>query len=264
VKKINFWRSGNAGFTLIEILIYAVIFGVSATFLVGILTTVTRSQLKQVSINDVNQQLNFVASTIQRLVRDSSLIENDAGVASSTLVLRTSSSSLDKTFIYSSGTAIYMEQGAAIRGGASPIVLTNDKVNVSNFSVTKYENAGGLAVVQVDLSLDYNTSNPQAQVTRSWRSAIARVTAATFDSSVLPNSNGSLDIGNNTKNWNNLYISGKIGVGTDVGTAKIKSNGDIGFTNSSQGLIFVAPNSSCFRVTLNANYQLATTSVGCP
>ncbi|MFA6365530.1 MAG: type II secretion system protein, partial [Candidatus Paceibacterota bacterium] len=50
----------ESGFTLIEILIYAVIFSVSAVFLVNILTSITQTQVRQTSINEVNQQVSFV------------------------------------------------------------------------------------------------------------------------------------------------------------------------------------------------------------
>lgn len=263
--KIKFWQSKSFGFTLIEILIYAAIVGVSAVFVVGILTSITRSQLRQASVNEVNQQLSFVASTIQKLVRDSSLVENDAGTASTTLVLRMSSSSLDKTFIYASGTAIYLEQGSSTIGGVTPVPLTNDKVNVSNYSVTKYENPGGLAVVQVDLTLDYNTATPQAQVTQSWRSAISRVTAATFDSDILPNSNNTRDIGNAINGWRDAYFARRIGIGAaPVSGFNLKTTGDIGFSTSSAGVVFMAPDGNCFRLTVNSSYKLATSSVSCP
>jgi len=254
------------GFTLIEILVYALVFGVSAIFLVAILTSVTRTQLRQSSMNEVNEQLSFVSNTLQRLVRESSLIELEAGVTTSTLVLRMTSSSLDKTFVYASSSVLYLEQGSSTIGSVTPVLLTNDKVKVSNFSVTKYENPGGLATVQFDITMEANVTNPQGAVSRVWRSAVARVTAATFDSNLLPNASNIYDIGNSTYRWKSGYFSSGIGVGVSAPLAVgIKSAGDIVITSSTAGLVLTKPDGTCVRITVNSSGNIATSSpFACP
>jgi len=254
--------SGQAGFTLIEVLIYAAVFAVSAVFLVQILTTVTRTQLKQASANEVNAQVSFVAETIQRLVRESALVENDAGSATTTLRLRTTASSTDPTLVYvdASSTAIYLQQGS---GSAVP--LTDDKVTVGNFSITKFENSGALSVVQVDLTLNYNTSAEQSKATQTWRGAIARVSAASFDSSILPSSDGSLNLGGSSARWNDGYFSGSLGLGTTpVSAAKIKSTGDVGFTTSTAGIVLMSSNGTCYRLGISNAGVYTTSTVTCP
>jgi type II secretory pathway pseudopilin PulG len=263
------------GFTLIEVLIYTAIFSVTAIFLLSILTTVTRTQLKQATQNEVNQQLSFVASTIQRLVRSSSAIVNVAGIPSSTLVLRMPTSAADITKIYAdaSGTAIYIEEVPSGSQTGTPLALTTDKVIVDSFSVTKTENPGGLAVVQVDLSLSFNSTKPQAQVTRSWQSAIARISAATFDSSLLPNADAVSDIGSAVMRWKSLFLSndaafsGSLGLGVSAPTAptKLKSTGNIGFSTSTVGLVLVRPDGSgCFRLGISNTGGITTSSIACP
>jgi len=193
------------GFTLVEMLVYTAIFAVTSVFLLSILSTVTRVQLKQTASNEVNQQLSFVASTIQRLVRGASIIQNDAGVATNTLVLRMSSTSRDVTRIYTDSNAVYLMEISATGIPGVPIALTSDRVTVAGFSVTKLEDTtGGSAIVQVELTLNYNSQNPQAQIARSWRSAIARISAASFDSSLLPNEDNTSDLGSMTKRWKSL------------------------------------------------------------
>ncbi len=256
------------GFTLIELLIYAAVFSVSAVFLVNILTAVTETQVRQTSINEVNRQISFVSDTIQRLARQSSLIDNTPGQATSTLMLRMASSSVDPTLIYAdaSSTGIYLKQGTS-----TAVSLTNDKVTVGDFSVTKFENSGGFSVVQVNLTLTYNTSDPRAEISKSWQSAITRVSAATFDSSILPNADGTYDLGGTTAKWNNGYfannlqVSGSIGLGTTPPlSAKIKSTGDISFSSSSSGLILVAPNGTCYRLGISNAAAFTTSTVTCP
>jgi len=264
----------RGGFTLVELLVYMVIFGVSAVFLVSILTSVTRTQVRQASGNEVNQQLSFVASTIQRLVQSAAVVANDAGVASTTLTLRMASSTLDPTKIYvdASSTGIYLQEGTS-----TPIRLTDDKVTVGNFSVTKQEPAGGLAVVHVDLTLEHQTSSEQAKASRAWRGAIARVAAATFDSGIFPNSGGVLDLGSASLPWRDAFFSNSVTIGTSgelgvggspsaLSTTKIYvTGGDVGFATSTYGVLLMAPNgTSCYRLTVTNSGALATSSQTCP
>lgn len=255
-------RKSRGGFTLIEVLIYTVIFAISAVFLVGILAAITRVQSRQSSINEVNAQIGFVDKTIQRLVREASLIDMTAGESTTTLTLRMASSTLDPTKIYvdASNTAVYIQEGT---GTAQ--ALTGSNVKVNNFLVTKYENPGGPTIVQVDLTLEYITTSPQQEAVRTLRTAVSKISAATFDSSVLPNANNTYDIGNSANNWKDAYFSGNIGIGSaPVSAVKLKANGDIGFASSSAGIIFVAPGGSCFHLKLNNSGNIATSTAACP
>ncbi len=263
----------RSGFTLIELIIYMAIFGVSAVFLVSILTSVTRTQVRQASGNEVNQQLSFVSNTIQRLVRSASQVSNEAGVASTTLVLRMASSTVDPTYIYvdASSTAIYLQEATS-----TPIRLTDDKVTVANFSVTKQEPAGGLAVVHVDLTLEYNTTSDQSKASRAWSGAIARISAATFDSGIFPNSSAALDLGSASLQWRDAFFSNSVTIGTNgelgVGgspstnpTTKIYiTNGDVGFSSSTYGVLLMSPGGTCFRLTVTNSGALATSTQTCP
>lgn len=256
----------QSGFTLVEILVYVAIFAISATFLVAILGVVLKIQNRQSSVNEVNQQISFVNATVQRLVQTSSLVENATGTVSNSLTLRMASPALDPTKIYLSNDVVFLQQG-----NSSPVSLTNANVSVDVFSVTKHENPGGPAVVQIDLSLSYNSSNPQAQVTRTARTAVTRISAATFDSSVVPNSNGAWDVGTQSNKWKDGYFSGnvtvdgKAGIGTSPsGSAIIKSSGDIGFSASGIGLILKAPGGTCYRLGINNGGSFATSVATCP
>ncbi len=201
--------SREYGFTLVELILYVAIFGVAAVFLVGALLAITRIQLKQSSVNEVNAQLIFAANTVQRLVREASLIENETGKASSTLVLRMSPSTADRVKIYvnPADSELYLETVAEGQVSGVPVPITNDRVRVGNFSVTKYQNEGGFAVVQIDLALDSGTANPQAAVSRTWRGAVSRVSAATFDSDLLPGPGVTgRTIGTSASPWDRVFV----------------------------------------------------------
>lgn len=265
-------KNNVSGFTLIELLIYAAIFSISAVFLVNILTSVTQTQIRQTSTNEVTQQISFVSNNIQRMVREASLIENDAGVASSTIRLRTNASSTDPTLIYldQTASAIMLKQGSN-----QPIQLTNDKVTVGTFSATKFENPGGNAIVQIDLALSTNTAIDRAKVTKFWQGAITRISAATFDSDLLPNSSNVLNLGGSGSTWKDGYfaggvnIIGKLGVGTqpsDISglSTGIKVNGDISFMSTGTGVILKSPGGTCYRLSVANDGSLSTASATCP
>ena len=271
---MEYMRSERSGFTLVELLLYAIIFSVSAIFLVNILTSITQTEVRQNSANNVSQQVSFVADTIQRLVRQASLVENPAGVASTSLSLRMTATSSDRVVIYTdaSSTGVFLTQTDS-NGVASTIALTDSNVTVGNFTVTKSETAGGPAVVGVNLTLNYNTTVDRAKVSRSWYGAISRISAATFDSNLVPNSSNAYDLGGSGANWKdgyfagNVNVAGKIGLGgaSIVGTlSALKSAGDVGFSTSSAGVVLVSPGGTCYRISVGNTGTLSTASVTCP
>ncbi len=261
------------GFSLVELLIYIALFAVISLFLVGILTTFTRIQVRQSAANEINNQISFVSSVVKEMVQNSSLVYLQDGVTTSTLDLRMASSSVDPTLIYASGTAIYLQQG-----NAAPVALTNSNVTVNNFSVTPYKNPGGSTVVQTNLSLTYNNPNPASQFSQSLQLAVARISAATFDSALYPASSTSLDVGSAASPWGNGWFNGSLHVfnadtasnqgeiyaGTGVsGSVALKANGNVGFYSASQGLILNS-GSNCYLLGVNASGTLSTTLVSCP
>ena len=252
---------GNRGFSLIELLIYISIFVAISVFLVSILVIFTQIHVKQSSRNEVNNQISFVNTTIQRLVRESSLVDMTSNAATSTLNLRMASSTLDPTLVYLSDNTIYLKEGSY-----DPLPLTDSRVTVDDFLATKYENPGGHAIVQVYLTISYSTQGIQAKFKRTIRTAISRVTAATFDSSILPNTGGTYDIGNASQSWKDAYFSGNVGIGVSPSAAwSIKATGNIGFTTSTKGIVLMAPNgTSCFRLSVTNTGVIATSSVSCP
>lgn len=250
----------SKGFSLIELLIYVSIFAISSVFLVAILTSVTQVQVRQKSMNEVNHQISFVSETAERLIQESSLVDIDAGVTTSTLVLRMTTSSLDSTKIFASGTIVFLQEGTS-----TAIGLTDSRIKVDKFSVVKLENPGSRAIVNLNLAMSYNTSNIRAKFSRAIQFTVARISAASFDSSLLPNANSSYDLGNTSYNWRDAYFNGNIGVGTaPSSSARIIARGDIGVSTSSKGLILTSANGTCYRITITNGGSFSTSSVTCP
>lgn len=205
------------GFTLVELLIYIVIFASAAFLLTGTLTTVVRVQSREALSTDLSNQLTFILDTTTRLVRESSVIEkvyegtNEAAPCATycSVKLRMPISANDPTIIRSDANGIYLKQGAGTES-----ILTNDKVEVANLILKQDTVQNAKSILNIDVALRTKTTNPVLQVTRSLKSAIGRVSAATFDSGLFPNTNLCCDIGASGLLWNNAYIGNRIGLGT--------------------------------------------------
>jgi len=195
----------NKGVSLVEVLIYTGLIAVTSTLVGGILVSVLKIQGQQGATTEVNQQLNFVMQNIQRFTRDSSLIELDSGVATSTLILRMEDSVDDPTLIYRSGDFIYLKQGSE-----NPQALTNDRVKADGLEFYKTSSYPGHDSLQVNLTISYNTEVTAESFSKNLTSAIARVNAATFDSDLVPGTSNSYDIGLSGTEWRHLNLSGDL------------------------------------------------------
>lgn len=203
------------GFTVIELLIFSAIFAVVAITFVAILVSITRVQLRQVSVAEVSQQSQFVLQTLERYIEQSSLIEMATDAPTSTLTLRMPSSAKDPTYIYLSSNAVYLKE----TDSGTPEALTSSRVRVSTLTFTKRANASGHDSVAISLVVEYNTESIQQRFTQALSTAIARVSAATFDSDIRASSTNTYKIGAATQEWQSInstiYFSGS-NVGINV------------------------------------------------
>lgn len=220
-----------------EIMIYVAIIAIVATAFTDILISVTRIQNREDSSREVNQQLNFVFDVIQRLVRGSSYVDISAGTPVNSLKLRTEDPVKDPTIISTNNGLIYLQEGAS-----PAIALTSNSVIVDHLSFVKISTFPGHDSVQIDLTLKYNTQNPQQQFSKSLTAAVARASAAAFDADLVPGTDNAYKIGLSSARWQDLNIAGEAKIGGISGdgngkTVCIRSDGNLG-TCSNQ------PNSS--------------------
>ncbi|MEK7193867.1 MAG: type II secretion system protein, partial [Patescibacteria group bacterium] len=203
------------GFTLLELIVYVGILAVSAALLTGILSTTLKVQNRESASNEVTSQLNFVMQNINRLVRESSNIEIATSTATSTLKLRMKDSAKDPTCLSLVNGVIKLAEGPGSNPNNCTDVtsnLTNNRVIADNLEFTKFSQYPGHDTVSVDIQLMYNSQNPQQRLTRELRSAIARVSAATFDSNLLPGSTN-YTIGQQGSPWLDAFISNLLYLG---------------------------------------------------
>ncbi|MEK7555645.1 MAG: prepilin-type N-terminal cleavage/methylation domain-containing protein [Patescibacteria group bacterium] len=199
-------KKSQKGFSLVELLIYIAITGVAVGVMTGVLTNILKVQVRESASTEISNQLNFITQTIQRLVRESSLIDMGTGT-SSVLKLRMAVLEKDPTYISLENNAVKIKEGTS-----ATTTLTNDRINVNSLSFHKFSQYPGHDTVQIDIAI---TSAANSQVGQELRSGIARVSASTFDSDLLPGINNSYDIGVNGTNWKNLFLSGELLVGAN-------------------------------------------------
>ncbi len=200
----------RGGFSLAELIIYLGILGISAGIFGGMLNTITSTQVDQFNQNEVSGQLNFAVQTMQRYIRDASIIQGNSGDASSTLVLQMPVSAQNPTTFYLQNNKIYLQQGAT----GTPQAITNDKVSVDSLVFNKFAQPASKDVVQIDIAISQTQPNG-TRIDRSLRSAVTRVNAAAFDSDLIPNVDASYNIGTYpSARWLNGSFSGQVSAGS--------------------------------------------------
>ncbi|MEK7635609.1 MAG: prepilin-type N-terminal cleavage/methylation domain-containing protein, partial [Patescibacteria group bacterium] len=220
------------GFSLIELLIYVSIFAVAGGMMLGILALILKVNQRESSTGEITSQMNFISQTISRLVRSSSNIEIDAGVATSTLKLRMKNSAKDPTCIYldSVNKIIKLAEGPDTNPqNCSPTAsnLTNDRIKVDKLEFIKSTQYPGNDSVSMNIQMSYNSPNPGAQATREIKSASMRFSTAEFSDNILPFNDALYDIGSSTSRWRNaafsgnLFVAGNVGIGTTTPSEKL-------------------------------------------
>ncbi len=240
----------RAGFTLIELLIYIGIFAILAVSFSSILVTFSRVTITQSSRNEVSSQLSFVMQRIQRMVSESSHVvvtnsiedtdlnktwdedDDNLGTAQKYLVLKlpsddnSSSSNTTPTIIYTDEGVVKVRKG---RGGSNFVIndLTTNKVVVDKLEFTKFVDYPGRDLVEINLTLSYNSEQEQLKVSRKLVLGTSKAYAAVFDTDLLPGTDGGASVGQASKKWADAHFSGDLTVGQEakVTALKVSDNG---------------------------------------
>ncbi len=223
------------GFTLIEMLIAISIFSVVIIAFIGILVVVTQVQVQSTSSAAVSQESEFLLGKLQYYVETASLVNIPTSTTTSTLQLFMASSSADPTFITLASGTVYLQQSV----GGPLQALTSNKVSVSNLSFVRRANPPGHDVVNVSFTMAYNTTNVVQAFSQLFQSSIEHVSAATFDTNVLPSASGE-PLGNSTYQWSPIngvinFVGNNVGINTLSPYAQLSVNGGIQLIQSATG-----------------------------
>jgi hypothetical protein len=138
--------------------------------------------------------------------------------------LRVSDPALDPTIISSDINGVYIKEG-----DNPQVTITSPNIKITSLVFDKIGNPGGLSTITMTVALVYNTPDPTLQIAKTLSSAIAHVSAATFDTDLLPDSSESRSIGGSSLKWRDLtvsdgvIVSGTAGVGEFAGFTMSKS-----------------------------------------
>jgi len=140
----------QAGYTLIELLLYVAMVGVLLGAITVFFSISTDARIKNQSINEVNDQGTFALDYAAQTVRNATSISSPAASTSgSQLTLAVPTSSLSPTVFSVVGGVLQVKEGTA-----TAIALTNSKIQVTSFSVTNLTRSGTSGIVQINLTLN--------------------------------------------------------------------------------------------------------------
>jgi type II secretory pathway component PulJ len=266
----------NQGFTILELLIFIAIFALVMVGFVTILIAVTRVQTQQLSTNEVTEQSQYLLQQLQYYIERSSLVQENANSQTSTLELRMANSSTDPTYITLSGGIVYLQEGT---GAQQP--LTSSKVTVSGLTFTKRSNAPSHDSVDIAFTMSYNTSNVEQAFSQMLQTSVVRVSAASFDSSLLPSTTAEWSLGASTNLWTAVYASELTNnneeiyfSGSNVGIGPVSSpptpsttlevfGGNIEDGTTGDGLILRDSSGACWLIKPNTSGTLTTATSTC-
>lgn len=257
--------NSRKAYTLIELLIFVAIFTVAIGAFIGMLVMSVRLQARQSSAGNVQQESSALLQQLQYYAQNSSLIDIPIDTATTTLRLRMSSSTLDPAIITLASGTIYLKQGSG-----TTTALTSNRVTVSNLSFVRHTNPPSHDTVSISFTMSYNTLSTQQIFSQSFQTAVTQVSAATFDSNILPSSTATYSLGVSGNVWtsvnNVIYFSGSnVGVGLSSPHSRLQvDGGDVYIDTVGNGLLMRDAAGVCWRVTPTTSGGLSTASTTCP
>lgn len=139
----------TTGFTLIELLLYIVIISVLLGALSAFFGLTLDARVKNETINEVDQQGNFVLDTIAQTVRNATSISAPApGASSNTLSVIVPSGGLSPTVFSPNGSAVSMAEGTNPANN-----ITSSLMTVNNLTFKNISRPGTSGIVQISFTI---------------------------------------------------------------------------------------------------------------
>lgn len=151
----------NKGFSLIETIVYIAIFSMFIGALVTFTLNINSSRLKSQTMLEVKGQGADLMRILTKTITNATAINYPGtGLDSGTISVNTIDALKTPTIFSGSGEAIYITEGAN-----SALVLTNNKVKVTNLSFTNVSkiNTPGLIQIRFTISNTASQKLPEQQ-----------------------------------------------------------------------------------------------------
>lgn len=139
----------QAGYTLIELLLYVVMLGILLSAVVAFFGMTTDARVKNQSITEVNEQGADVMDYMTQTIRNAlSIASPTIGTSANQLIVSGPTANLSPTvFSVVSGVLQVRE------GSSAAIALTSSKVQVSSFTITNVSRAGTSGIVKISFTI---------------------------------------------------------------------------------------------------------------
>ena len=165
----------DAGFTLIEVLIYIAIIGAVVGSFVMFSLAISSSRNKTY----VAQEVQANARTAQELISQRIRAATGVNVVASTFGLDPGVLSLAMADPTKNPTVINLDQNDGVllitEGAASPVAITSDEVNVTNLVFGDLTSSGARANIRIEITVAFNNSpgDVEFDYSQSWQTAVS-------------------------------------------------------------------------------------------
>jgi hypothetical protein len=260
----------RSGYTLVELLIFLAISAVVVVAFTGILVVTVQIQGRQSSAATVQQESTALLQQVQYYVQNAALVDIPVDTPTSTLVLRMSSSTQDPTTITlaTSTGIVYIQEGSN-----APQPLTSGRVAIANLTFVRHANPPAHDSVEVTFTANATTNNIANAFAQAFRTTVTQVSAASFDSNIVPSSTNTYSLGTTGAVWNNIngviYFNGSnVGIGTASALAPLEVQGSDLFVYNPSGASYITlrdASGNCWEIGVGSRgLTTATTSCSTP
>lgn len=147
------------GFTLIELILYVGVAAFVLTAAVSFAALLIRTQTKNRTIAEVNEQGTLVMQTISRAIQTANSINSPlAGVSATQLSLTMSDATKDPTIFGVSSGAFQVQEGVDINN------LTNSKVSIVNPLFSNLSRTGTAGAIKIEFTIAHTNSENRSEL----------------------------------------------------------------------------------------------------
>jgi len=144
----------NKGFTLVELIIYIAIIGLIVTGFATFSIAISNNREKSYVVSEVHANLRDAYSLVTKRIRfASSIVTPSSGNSSTTLELDMPGANPNLIFKVIDNILTIQE------GAGSPVALTSDEVNFSEFTLTNYAGVGRRDNLKIEMTVEYGSNS---------------------------------------------------------------------------------------------------------